>query len=61
MAEPRIQLYFHCKNCYENGSQQHLAAGWTKEGLQVFCETCNTSVVDIDFEGVQHKLHVENK
>jgi hypothetical protein len=61
MSEPRIQLYFHCKTCIENGDQQHLAAGWTKEGIQVFCETCNNSVIDIDFEGVQHHLYEARK
>ena len=51
MAEPRISLYFHCKSCFEAGRQQKLAVGWTKEGIQVFCETDNMVVTDLDFMG----------
>lgn len=57
----RILLYFHCKNCLEANRQQHLAAGWTKEGIQIFCETCDSNVIDIDFEGIQHHLYEAKK
>lgn len=49
--KPRINAYIHCKTCFEKNQLQHLAVGWTKEGLQVFCETCNTNVADLDFLG----------
>jgi len=45
--KPRIDLYFHCANCM-NG---HLAVGWTKEGVQVYCEDCKMNVADLDFKG----------
>lgn len=51
MAASRIQLYFHCKVCMMTGAIQKLAVGWTKEGLQVFCETCNSNVIGMDFMG----------
>lgn len=59
--DSRIVLYFHCKTCLgieiKNGKKipvdygEHLAVGWTKEGLQVVCENCGKSVIDIDFLG----------
>ncbi len=42
-----ISSFFHCKKCLSG----NLAVGWTKEGLQVFCEDCNLNVIDIDFQG----------
>lgn len=49
--KPRIVAYMHCKTCFENNEQHKLAVGWTKEGLQVFCENCHTNIIDLDFKG----------
>ena len=54
--ESRIGLYFHCRSC-TSGS---LAVGWTKEGIQVYCENCELSVEDIDFKG-QKLSYYESK
>lgn len=57
----RIGIYFHCKYCFDHNLGQHLAAGWTKEGLQVICETCNNIVIDLDFMGQKIAYYKENK
>lgn len=61
--EARIDMYFHCKTCLKveekDGQKvpvdygEHLAVGWTKEGLQVVCENCGKNIIDIDFCGIQ--------
>ena len=59
---PRIQQYFHCRNCFTSEDEERvkesglLAVGWTKEGVQIFCEGCSTNVYDIDFQGQKVKL-----
>ena len=55
--QPRIALYFHCKNCLSG----RLACGWTNEGVQVYCENCELSVIDIDFGGMKVKHYVPPK
>jgi len=42
-----IGAYFHCKKCMIG----RLAVGWTKKGLQVWCENCNLNVLNLDFKG----------
>jgi hypothetical protein len=44
---PEISGYFHCADCMSG----KLAVGWTKKGLQVFCEKCNKNVIILDFQG----------
>jgi len=44
---PEISGYFHCGICMSG----KLAAGWTKNGLQVFCEKCDKNVILLDFQG----------
>ena len=46
---PEISGYFHCGICMSG----KLAVGWTKKGLQVFCEKCNKNVLILDFLGQQ--------
>lgn len=48
---PEISGYFHCANCMSG----KLAVGWTKKGIQVFCENCSQSVINLDFQG--HKIN----
>lgn len=51
----RIIMYFHCKTCIAKKGKkildkgELLAVGWTAEGIQVVCENCGKSVVDLDF------------
>lgn len=58
----RIKEYFHCNECLTSDDKErqkasgNLAVGWTPEGFQVFCETCNQNVYDIDFCGQKIKV-----
>ncbi len=59
--ENNILMYFHCKECFndrpEDQSPQEwskLSAGFTKFGLQVWCDRCEANVIHIDFQGVKH-------
>ena len=47
---PEISGYFHCGTCHSG----NLAVGWTKKGLQVFCEKCVKNVINLDF--LKHKI-----
>ena len=67
MSSSSIQLHFHCKKCLTElpeetspSSYSQLTAGWTKEGLQVWCERHDLNIIHIDFEGVQHTLIGDN-
>lgn len=70
MAEPQITAYMHCSKCLEerpaDQSPQEfadLSVGFTREGLQVFCNRHQLNVVHIDFQGVRHPalMDVEGK
>jgi hypothetical protein len=69
---PEINGYFHCKTC----NSGKLAVGWTKKGLQVFCEKCAKNVINLDFldqkiksraptleikEGMKSRAEIEKK
>jgi len=50
----KIKMYLHCKKCLDVKKMEDkgfLAVGWTKKGLQVWCETCDQNVMALDFEG----------
>ena len=57
VKKPDIELYIHCKKCMkidpegDISSTEKLAVGWTKKGLQVFCEGCNSNIINLDFRG----------
>ena len=57
-----ILQYFHCVECLNSDDIDRqkasgaLAVGWTEQGIQAFCETCNQNVYDIDFEGKKVKI-----
>lgn len=56
----RIVTYMHCKNCMDLKNlktTERIAVGWTPEGIQVVCDNCGSNIIDIDFEGVKHKLY----
>lgn len=62
----KINMFFHCKNCLAKTSpkphsgfgDESLSVGWTKKGLQVWCEGCNKNVMALDFLG--QKIDYEN-
>ena len=50
----KIKMYLHCKKCLNTETMKDeaiLAVGWTKKGLQVWCENCNQNVMALDFKG----------
>lgn len=56
-----ILQYMHCKLCVEElprGKSMeewaHLAVGFTKQGVQVWCERHECNVMHLDFEGTKH-------
>ena len=59
----RIVRYLHCGKClealpYDMSPAEYgdLEVGWTKYGIQVYCNRHKANVIHIDFEGVKHKL-----
>ena len=57
----QIQAYLHCVKCLDEipdgVSPQEYAmtqAGWTPQGMQVWCNRHNCNVVHMDFEGNTH-------
>jgi hypothetical protein len=53
-ANNEIKMYVHCKQCMPDFHNRKYAVGWTKVGLQVWCETHNLNMLHIDFEGQKH-------
>jgi hypothetical protein len=56
-----IQLYLHCSLCVGElprgmspSSYQSIEAGWTAQGLQVWCKRHDCNILHIDFEGQKH-------
>lgn len=56
-----IKMFFHCRKCVSSipagespASHARLSVGFTKEGLQVWCERHDMNVAHIHFEGQQH-------
>ena len=57
-----IQLYLHCGKCLSElpcgvspEEYSNTQTGWTKQGLQVWCNRHDCNVVHIDFEGHKHR------
>lgn len=48
-----IVRYFHCKRCIEEGKPSSIAVGWTRKGLQVWCENHESNLIALDFNGQQ--------
>jgi hypothetical protein len=55
----RIQAFFHCRKCLEEKPPDQsprewirIEAGYTKEGVQVWCVRHEINVLDLDFEGL---------
>ena len=60
----QIAVYIHCGMCIEEwgagprteapATFARLNAGWTKAGLQIWCQRHDVNVLHIDFEGHRH-------
>ena len=59
--ECQIESFFHCKKCMDQlpdnespMNYQNIQAGWTEQGLQVWCVRHDLKIIHIDFEGQMH-------
>lgn len=59
--ELRIESYFHCGKCLDEmpggfspREWAQLEAGWTVEGIQIWCRRHECNVMHMDFQGHQH-------
>lgn len=63
--ENEIKLYLHCKQCLDE-RPKHISpkdwsrnqAGWTTEGIQLWCNRHEANIIHIDFQG---KIHPANE
>ena len=69
--ELSIVKYLHCGLCLEDyknnpemnkkmspGDYARTQTGWTREGLQIWCNRHNCNVVHIDFQGHKHPANI---
>lgn len=54
-----IVQYFHCKTCLSKGDRDIIAVGWTRNGLQVWCDNCETNIVALDFLGQKVAIDIK--
>jgi len=70
--ENKIEQYLHCDLCIKEWLQleqpkcspkdyARIQAGFTPEGLQVWCNRHECNVVHIDFEGARHPANITRK
>lgn len=70
----QIEMYLHCSLCLQEweadpkiktvmspAEYARTQSGWTKQGLQVWCNRHECNVVHIDFEGQKHPANVTRK
>lgn len=64
-ATNEIQLFFHCAKCIRElphgmSPQEYsrTQAGFTKLGIQVWCDRHDANVIHVDFEGIQHPANL---
>ena len=57
----QIEMYLHCGLCLKElpkdtspAEYQDVAVGWTKQGIQVWCNRHQANMLHIDFEGQTH-------
>jgi hypothetical protein len=56
-----IQMFMHCTLCLDERPANitpkewsDTQAGWTRQGIQVWCNRHNCNILHIDFEGFKH-------
>ncbi len=61
-----INLYLHCGKCLGEVPEgtspreyQKIQAGWTDQGLQVWCVRHDCNIIHIDFEGQTHPANTK--
>ncbi len=67
MNEDNIEMFLHCGRCIKELKENpdmsatispkdysKVQAGWTKKGLQVWCNRHDCNILHIDFEGNTH-------
>ena len=61
-----IKMYHHCRKCLEElpagespSSYQRISAGWTKRGLQIWCDRHEANIMHVDFEGQTHPANTD--
>lgn len=64
-ADCEIQSYLHCGLCIQElphgVSPKHWSrtqAGWTEQGLQIWCNRHDCNVLHIDFQGQKHPANI---
>lgn len=67
----KILLYLHCGLCLDELAignidkspmeYQWIQAGWTKEGIQLWCVRHECNILHIDFEGKKHPANTTRK
>jgi len=57
----QIESFFHCKECLAElpedespRNYQRIQAGWTKQGLEVWCVRHELKIIHVDFEDQKH-------
>lgn len=63
-----IEMFLHCALCLKEKPANispmdwsRTQTGWTKLGLQVWCNRHNCNVVHIDFQGQQHPANLSRR
>ena len=63
--ENNISLYLHCGLCMKEkpaglspAEWSDTQAGWTKEGIQIWCNRHEVNILHIDFQGEKHPASV---
>jgi len=68
--ENKIKAYLHCSLCIEEVRKiggmspkdyARTQFGWTKRGIQVWCNRHNCNIIHIDFEGEKHPANTTRK
>ncbi len=73
-SDDQIRIYIHCALCVEEvkaaakrdghaspRDSARLQAGWTPDGIQVWCIRHECNVINIDFQGQKHPAVVTRK
>jgi hypothetical protein len=63
-----IQMFVHCRKCLAElpsgqspQDYRRYSVGFTKKGLQVWCDRHDCNIVHIDFEGARHPADTSAK